>query len=870
MHLSPYVVFRRTRLAYSQLQSSSFDALWQQVQEMVDKHAQLEVQTSRLTAHLESVISVTAPRDRSRLITLKRDVHNMRVEKVKQRLLHCQGCTASNIMEPVSSWIDTCRSYEILERRLSQVYADSRDEVSRHYRSLYQADAIEPSIQLSGGQLHSDLTRLISHGSRIKPTKERTLETTLVNYLYRAATKPSPFGRFVEVGAFDPSQPNSEPRRCSESSVTTNRILTSWLTAVTARSFAAPEMLAILNSTLRVKRDIIQFIGIPPGECRGAPSIPEERLLTIRKREDMMSVLKLLMGGPRSVGDLIIALNDQGIDESHATNLLSSLSTAGIIFFRLPVDDHDVHYVQTACTALRLTKDESLRAAFQSLANAEKEFPTASVATRHDLLLSIKDSVNTVASAHDVPAPPDSVLKSPLYEDLPATAAPQTWDSNTVERSARALRSIWLLSDLMDSSQRRQLGLSQFIADMNNGAPVTFLDFFDSFSRLSIRERQGILRGENSPQIARFAQQYSEALLKIRDAVNYTQDEAHLESQVILDAITNIDDFRPTKSVTIRGQFTTSLTSHISQLIINGVMTGYGTYMSRFATFVNPSGTWSLVDGIRRHLSDHFPGQCDLNSVLGFNFNVHPQMTAHSIAYPGVVPVLNGAKTHSIQDLILIPTAEAGPRRVAIFDRAENELIDLQPMNFMVPFGVPLLYRTLEFLCPSTRYLWNPAQDLLDIPMIENSCPRIYFDDVVAQRRSWTCSAETLPCPPEKLFRGDLAALQAFDSWRLSARVPRHVFALVQTATERQIFSGAADAPTLLSEYKHLRRASVHKPIYLDLRNPLLVRSLAKVIMSRPELYVTFSEFLPSEADYTQNGSCPSYAEEYFIELCAE
>ncbi|MES6221996.1 lantibiotic dehydratase [Cutibacterium acnes] len=145
---------------------------------------------------------------------------------------------------------------QILERRLSQVYADSRDEVSRHYRSLYQADAIEPSIQLSGGQLHSDLTRLISHDSRIKPTKERTLETTLVNYLYRAATKPSPFGRFVEVGAFDPSQPNSEPRRCSESSVTTNRILTSWLTAVTAHSFAAPEMLAILNSALRVKRDM--------------------------------------------------------------------------------------------------------------------------------------------------------------------------------------------------------------------------------------------------------------------------------------------------------------------------------------------------------------------------------------------------------------------------------------------------------------------------------------------------------------------------------------------------------------------------------------------------------------------------------------
>lgn len=114
MHLSPYVVFRRTRLAYSQLQSSSFDTLWQQVQEMVDKHTQLEVQTSRLTAHPESVISVTAPRDRSRLITLKRDVHNMRVEKVQQRLLHCQGCTASNIMEPVSSWIDTCRSYKYL------------------------------------------------------------------------------------------------------------------------------------------------------------------------------------------------------------------------------------------------------------------------------------------------------------------------------------------------------------------------------------------------------------------------------------------------------------------------------------------------------------------------------------------------------------------------------------------------------------------------------------------------------------------------------------------------------------------------------------------------------------------------------------
>jgi hypothetical protein len=84
----------------------------------------------------------------------------------------------------------------------------------------------------------------------------------------------------------------------------------------------------------------------------------------------------------------------------------------------LPVDDHDVHYVQTACTALRLTKDESLRAAFQSLANAEK----ATGSRKKIIPAVLKLLRRLVACDSSMPWSLRAIMRSPTDLGPPTTA----------------------------------------------------------------------------------------------------------------------------------------------------------------------------------------------------------------------------------------------------------------------------------------------------------------------------------------------------------------------------------------------------------------------------------------------------------------
>ncbi|MEU3502246.1 hypothetical protein ABZ726_16275, partial [Streptomyces hundungensis] len=72
--------------------------------------------------------------------------------------------------------------------------------------------------------------------------------------------------------------------------------------------------------------------------------------------------------------------------------------------------------------------------------------------------------------------------------------------------------------------------------------------------------------------------------------------------------------------------------------------------------------------------------------------------------------------------------------------------------------------------------------------------------------------------------------------------------------------------PRNWSDFEHLHRASVHKPMYVDFRNPYLVRSFAKSALSRDDVFVSIRECMPATEEYDGDRG-PTAAEEFFVEL---
>lgn len=63
-----------------------------------------------------------------------------------------------------------------------------------------------------------------------------------------------------------------------------------------------------------------------------------------------------------------------------------------------------------------------------------------------------------------------------------------------------------------------------------------------------------------------------------------------------------------------------------------------------------------------------------------------------------------------------------------------------------------------------------------------------------------------------------------------------------------------------------MRKAAVHKPMFVDFRNPMLLRSLARTATSRPDTVLFVRECLPDIADY-DSPLLGATAEEFFVEV---
>ncbi|MDQ0746717.1 hypothetical protein QF034_000948 [Streptomyces africanus] len=870
--VSPYVLFRRSRLPVAELADLRFDETWARIEESRRLRAECARRAEEVSDSLAGFVPHVDESVRADLVRLRRDVYNQRAEPAARRIDVVEPHLEKDTVAGLREWFDLVQRTRRCEDEAQSLFDARMQSARAGFARLFEHDSMARSIQLSGDQLYESLRRYTSgEMGTVKPSRLRVLESTLVNFAYRAALKPSPFGRFTEVGAFPTDLPEaghavSEPRTYSTS--TLNRVLVNWLVAGLRRVDGGIDLCQVLlNSSLRADDKTIEFIGLVPDA--GGEGL-SETVVRLKRDRVVNCILTVLASGTASVPEVLRALTELTGKEEVSRKALRAMLRLELLYVSPGFDEQDPGYSEKLAGVLRAGTTPPVVAMsghLDTLVELETALSDAPTEKRRPLLSAADKALTGIAEVCGLEAPPTEISRAPVYEDLWTPDRPATWNRESVAKSVPALESLWRLSSVLDYGHTKRLGVYAFAADtFGDRETVPFLTFFEKLVQLSDAEQDAVFWGRYSSAAETFIAQRDQALRDIGGQLVPEDGVVRMSPEALKDACAGVEDCVDPDSITFRVQLAGGAPS--PDVVVNGVLTGYGVYFSRFSSFIEGSAAegWTLRSAVREHLRKAFPGQTDLNMVAGLNFNLHPPLTDRVLNYPGTWPTSPEMKAYSLDKLMI--RIDHAHRGLLLWDPELDERVHLTPMNFLLPIVVPVLYNLIEALSPTIRYNYAPMDDIgraMGHRGYPGSSPRLMVGDVVASRRTWTVPAREIPELSE-LSKDSYPALLRFDQWRIEQGLPQHAFVLTQRLDEYNLLSGLVEEiPRDWTDFNHLHRASVHKPMYVDFRNPYLVRSFAKTALTRDDVYVSIRECMPATDEY--GGSGPAAAEEFFVEL---
>jgi hypothetical protein len=856
----------------TELADLRFDETWARIEESRRLRAECARRAEEVSDSLAGFVPHVDESVRADLVRLRRDVYNQRAEPAARRIDVVEPHLEKDTVAGLREWFDLVQRMRRCEDEAQSLFDARMQSARAGFARLFEHDSMARSIQLSGDQLYESLRRYTSgEMGSVKPSRLRVLESTLVNFAYRAALKPSPFGRFTEVGAFPTDLPEaghavSEPRTYSTS--TLNRVLVNWLVAGLRRVDGGIDLCQVLlNSSLRADDRTIEFIGLVPDA--GGEGL-SETVVRLKRDKVVNCILTVLASGTASVPEVLRALTELTGKEEVSRKALRAMLRLELLYVSPGFDEQDPGYSQKLAGVLSAGTTPPVAAMsrhLDTLVELETALSDAPTEKRRPLLSAADKALTGIAEVCGLEAPPAEISRAPVYEDLWTPDRPATWNRESVAKSVPALESLWRLSSMLDYGHTKRLGVYAFAADtFGDRETVPFLTFFEKLVQLSEAEQDAVFWGRYSPAAETFIAQRDQALRDIGGQLVPEDGVVRMSPEALKDACAGVEDCVDPDSITFRVQLAGGAPS--PDVVVNGVLTGYGVYFSRFSSFIEGSAAegWTLRSAVREHLRKAFPGQVDLNMVAGLNFNLHPPLTDRVLNYPGTWPTSPEMKAYSLDKLMI--RIDHAHRGLLLWDPELDERVHLTPMNFLLPIVVPVLYNLIEVLSPTIRYNYAPMDDIgraMGHRGYPGSSPRLMIGDVVASRRTWTVPAREIPELSE-LSKDSYPALLRFDQWRIEQGLPQHAFVLTQRLDEYNLLSGLVEEiPRDWTDFNHLHRASVHKPMYVDFRNPYLVRSFAKTALTRDDVYVSIRECMPATEEY--GGSGPAAAEEFFVEL---
>jgi Lantibiotic dehydratase, N terminus len=816
-----------------------------------------------VAAHLDD------PQARRLLINLRRDVFNSRTPRGLSRAEELLPAAPAAALR---EWLD------VLERRdallgtggaiVAEELAGCRDEL----REIAGSTDLRHGIQLSSPSLDEYLGGYLARpGGKALSKRERRIERSLLEYLFRTACKTSPFSTLTSVclGTFGDGdgQPLSAAAGGWDKRSAT-RLNVAVLSRLSALMAAAPHVRGDLpvraTGGLEVHSDRVRYLRKQRksgGNEDAAVTLDavHERLFYLPTGEVLADVLKVLGDDePVRFADAVrqVCGMRPGRDREDVEEYVSHLLRLGMLVVPdLQLDIHDpdpVASYQAGLRRLAAPWADEVAEAVGRMGEGVAEFAGAPLDRRRALLSEIGgrvDEAHRVLGRDDVP-----VLRTLVYEDttLPevsVTGDEQAWAAHVtpgLRRLARVLPAFDgnLVRRLLTRGYFRvRYGVGGRCEDFLSFAHEFGQDIYDNYSQRLMRHQRfdgttfrpydNWFRQEEITAIDR-AREAVAAQIAERQAATGPGEDLELD-EAFVDTVADLLPAPTGRLQPLSFFLQLAETGGEPLTVVNRVYSGLTLLFSRFAHLFDDG----LTGALRSSLDTVVPDGAVFAELKGgydmTNLNLHPVVTPYEIVCPGETSRRPAEEQISIDDLV-VEHDEAADRLMLRSRRLGVEVIPVY-LGFLLPMALPEVQQvllTFSYTSMAQLDLWAGTEigGREDVVL-----PRVRLGNVVLQRRTWRIAPASLPERPAGV--SDEQWFLQWRRWKHDRGLPRHVFASL---------------------------GGEHKPQYVDFDSFLSVQLLDTAARGT-ESTVVLTEMLPGPDELWLRDGDRRYVTELTVEL---
>ncbi|HET8841762.1 MAG TPA: lantibiotic dehydratase, partial [Ktedonobacteraceae bacterium] len=828
-------------------------------------------------------------------------IFNLKLSRSADDARTCAHYLAEDERPLLFEWLDLWERYQQHLSLGTAILNVELREKRKQLKQIINGADFRKGILLSSTILDQATDGYLASDNLQLNREARTVERSLLEYLFRAAGKTSPFSTFTPVciGTLEEGETASgddielELNGVEKQSFTRLNMLV--LSRLSAQILACKSVRHALNVRVtngwRLRANHIEYVRrksmVDTTDTEASLSLDyiQEHVIQLPIGAMLQDILEYIGDGhEEKLGILVTQLGERGGDK-HAKVLVEEylehlLRLGFLIVPTLQVDIHQDRPLAVYRQKLRTIAMPQTDALADSLGLVEDlvdAYANAEQTKRAHILVQIRQILQEGSLALNdtqrVPAFP----KTLLYEDT--TLAPRRLTVSTKQWSETFahIQELQQILPVFDSRlPQKIMTRGYFQARYGVGQRCDdFFSFADMFNQEFLRllqndtgnqrnfDSKGKFKGRtnyfNQPELAKLnqaRQTIADYMHEAYQALPAGSSELILGEdflQTIAPLAAGTEDFL---SYAFLSQF--ARVNNEPLFIINQIYTGLTLLFSRFAYCFAQDERLAIISTLRQTLEQLQPSGAIFAELKGgydaTNLNLHPTFTSYEIVCPGELSARPSAEQISIEDLYIQDDTETGHLRL-YSKRLGKEVIPIY-LGFLTPIALPEIQQILlhfSYLTMSPLDLWGGAR----VAQPDTSFtyyPRLRYKNVVVQRATWRVQADVLP--QRASGQSDTDFYLDANRWRKSIGLPARVF-----------LTPIASASTgSNNDKKGEEPVQSYKPLYIDFENYFSILLLEATIRKASTAF-QFMEMLPQPEQLWFRYSDQAYVSEFIFEV---
>ena len=785
----------------------------------------------------ERISNTSEPATQNRLLTLKRDIYNDRINSLNLPNDLLTDTTLASLLERYFTTINQQRKDN---RAAGAIYQSELGRSVDQLNDIVAARYFQNGLLMASSDLYQRTT--VKSDLDFADKKDRKLAFTLLKYLIRSVAKTTPFATFNSIFCLESQEDNFVSVPTSQSShLSINNLVFHYLQETIV---AMPEtrnfLTVILNPTVRQdETHLYYFINQANNDAfRKIKNQPLSTFLVQLLQEKEMQYWEL--------ANHVIAVANESLEK--VRYFLDQLIDGGLLLIEFPASSHDQNWPEQIVNFLTKKTsspnsalvDEAVRF-LQTIACTRKLLEKQlNVRKRRKLLNSVYQQLEHLHTLIAEKYPTQKGRKA----ILPTAASDVFYEDNTTSDGAlitardvsffqedllllnRALQPLTTSYHIREECKRR-------LVSTFGAKPVPVLRFLE---QVYYPQKEAIF--------VEAMQRLLEKGFCNLDIAALTTDISNSWPEDTVDLRKYVKQSLPEIAEAPFGVFCQLVRGKYPLCIINNLTPGYGKNISRFLNFY-PAAAQSLRETVRVRFPD--ANIVEIKDASLHNTNLYPTLGNASVVIPGVSSEKTDLSKIHLKDLFLIINEHD---ELVIQDQAGRSIV---PIDFAME-GIQRKSALAQFF-----NLFNPADSpgVAWTGMVENFyterpkddqgapvvVPRLCFGPhLVLKRKKWIVKKKAIL----KLLgaNGCWENFAALQQWRQEHQIPREVYVKISHST------------------KHT--TDHYKPQYINFEIPLLAEYFVSLV-NKADALISLTEMLPQVEDIPPEADGQRLVKEYIL-----